>query len=316
MNKPDILKTLKARSKNKRLLLPTQIDFTIDEKTLKIIVEGDAVCNNMQTDGAAFEGWAMCLMAWLSEIISKVELDWSTPLDLEGNKKLHYRRFLYRVLRFTELYNWFSVSKNKQLEVNNFKKNLVGLQNNSFSEKPRLKRGKENNLSETVVEYYFAHELSELVKKSFDLDFVDRQFPVGVKQGKEQFFTGGMSAIDLWGTKGDKVTIIELKYNGTESTNIKVGIISELFIYSCIIRDILNGVISMPDNSPNENEMQFYEKSKEKKYTHIDARMLSDKYHPLLDNKLVIELMNHQDRRMDDVRITYYKNTYKLLDIK
>ena len=316
MNKTDILETIKTRSKNKRLLLPTQIDFTIDEKTLKIVVEGDAVCNNMQTDGAAFEGWAVCLMAWLSEIISKVELDWGTPHSLEGNRKLHYHRFLYRVLRFTELYDWFSVSKDNQLEIYDFKKNLIGLQNNSFSDKPGIKGKDKNRLSETVIEYRFANELSELVKKSFDLDFVDRQFPVGVKQGKEQFFTGGMSAIDLWGTKGDKVTIIELKYNGTESTNIKVGIISELFMYSCIIRDIINGVISMPDNSPDENEMRFYKQCREKKYSNIDARMLSDKYHPLLDNKQVIELMNHQDRRMDDVRITYYKNTYKLLDIK
>lgn len=319
MNKTEILETIKTRCKNKKLLLPTQIDFTVGEEILKIIIKGNAVCNNMQTDGAAFEGWALCLMAWMPEIISKVVLDWDTPISLEGNKALHYHRFLYRALRFDEFYDWFSVSKTNQLELENFKRKLVGLQNNCFSRKPHLKGNKNNRLCETIVEYYFANDLSEQLKEYFGLDIIDRQFPVGVKKDGSQFFTGGMSAIDLWGTKENKLTIIELKYNGTESSNIKVGIISELFLYSCIMRDILKGVISKPIISkPNNfpNEMQFYENCKKNQYTHIDARMLSDKYHPLLDNKQVIELMNHQDRGIGDVQITYYKNTYKLLDVK
>ena len=82
-------------------------------------------------------------------------------------------------------------------------------------------------------------------------------------------------------------------------------------MYSCIMRDILKGVISTPNRSPNDNEMQFYENSKKHQYTHIEARMLSDRYHPLLSNSNVIDVMNYQKPGVEDVKITYYKNAYK-----
>ena len=318
MTEQDILNTINDACVVGKVRFPSKINFSICGTKLNIEIKNEAVFNNMQTDSSSFEGWAICLKAWLPDIIKEVELVWDIPNEKEdeSNKWLHYHRFLYRALRFDEFYDWFSVSTTNQLELENFKKKLVGLQNNCFSRKPLLKGNQKNRLSETIIEYYLANDFSKQLRDCLDLDFIDRQFPVGVKKDGRPFFTGGRSAIDLWGTKDNKLTIIELKYNGTESSNIKVGIISELFMYSCIMRDILKGVISTPNRSPNDNEMQFYENSKKHQYTHIEARMLSDRYHPLLSNSNVIDVMNYQKPGVEDVKITYYKNAYKLFNIE
>lgn len=322
MNNKELLKAIKGECDNMSIRFPAEIEFSTLGKKLQIKITGHAFFNNMQTDGAAFEGWAVCLKAWLPEIINEVELAWNTPQEKEDNdnKWLHFHRFLYRALRFDELYDWFSISKDNQSEINTFKEELVGLQNNSFSSKPELKGEKDKDsgrykLSETVLEYILATNFSTLVEKEFDLDFIDRQFPVGVKKNGEPFFTGSMSAIDLWGTKNDIVTIIELKYNG-KAPNIRVGIISELFMYSCIMRDLLKGFISMPDSTPKKNELMFYENCKKKHYHSINARMLSDKFHPLVNNKQVFDILNHQTIGVADIHIVYYKNTYKLFEIE
>ena len=271
----------------------------------------------MQTDGAAFEGWAICLKGLLPEIVSSVQLNWKRPeiRKDDSNKKLHYNRFLYRVLNFSELYEWFSISEMNTSEIEEFKRELTDLHNNSFSENPQIKgvdKGK-FKLSETIVEFLLANDLSSSIRERFDLDFIDRQFPVGVKKGNLPFFTGGMSAIDLWGTKNDTLTIIELKYNGGDSKNIKVGIISEIFMYACIMRDIIKGVISRPDKTPNKHEEMLYDNHK--KYKHIVARMLSDKYHPLLENEKVLSILNEQIIKEGDIVIEYNKTTYKLIEM-
>lgn len=50
---------------------------------------------NMQETGCAFEGWAICLKAWLSDQIKTVKLDWTTPQKkLSENEEQHYNRFL------------------------------------------------------------------------------------------------------------------------------------------------------------------------------------------------------------------------------
>ena len=286
MNKDDILKLIQKNTDNNHIQFPDKTDFNIDEGTLTINIHADATVAIMQSDEAAFEGWAVCIKSKLPEIVHNVKLKWTKPdIREKDNKRLHYNRFLYRALRFSELYGWFSISESNIPEIKDFQNTLTDLHNNSFSENPKIKgvNPEKFKLSETIVEYLLANDLASTIKKRFNLDFVDRQFPVGVKKGKQQFFTGSMSAIDLWGTKGDTLTIIELKYNGGKNKNIKVGIISEIFMYSCITRDIIKGLILKADKTPNEHEQHFYEKCKQ--YKHIVASMLSDKFHPLLEDE-------------------------------
>lgn len=309
------------------IVLPKYISFTIEEDTNKLclyIQEQEGVCEgkkktenatyrNMQSDNAAFEGWAVCLKAWLPNIISSVELKWDEPnIDEGDNKWCHYRRFLYRVLRFSEQYDWFEISPYNQHAIECFKKELKYLNNNNFSKIPAPK-GDFENLGETAVEFLMANTLSEDIKNQFNLDYVDRQFPVGVRQNGKNFFTGGLSAIDLWGTKNDVLSIIELKYIDTkkQSKNIKVGIISELFMYSCIMRDILNGLIEKPESTPNKHEDTLYREKD--KYTRICAYMLANEYHPLVDSQEVINVLNNYSREGNRVVVDFEKSTYQLL---
>ena len=164
-------------------------------------------------------------------------------------------------------------------------------------------------LSETSVEYLLANKLSDQMKSYFDLDVIDRQFPVGVKRLGKQFFTGGMSAIDLWGMKKDVISIIELKYNGGETKNKKVGIISELFMYSNIMRDIISGIIARPERTSKQNEESFY--LRHQSFHSLNAFMLSDEYHPLVDNEKVFEILNNYSYS-NGVRVTFAKISYKL----
>ncbi len=298
--------------------LPNYISFTIidDSKKLLLYIEKQAVCNNMQTDNAAFEGWAVCLKAWLADRINYVELKWDKPSfnKEKGNSILHYHRFLYRVLRFSEQYFWFSINEENKEEIAQFEKEFVNLRNNSYTKEPDLKLGHNGKISETVVEFMFATVLKSSIMTKFDLTNVGRQFPVGVQKNEKPFFTGGLSAIDLWGTKGNKLTIIELKYNGSDSNNIKVGIISELFLYSNIMVDIVKGKILPPSSLSKVNaEHSFY--SKCKKYTQIHAEMLSDKYHPLVENDKVFEILNDRTQRESDIPVIFKKTKYSF-DLK
>ncbi len=317
--------------KSRPIVFPKYISFKILENTKKLLLnieeqEGrcgtekkieNATCKNMQTDNAAFEGWAVCLKAWMPDIIESVELKWDIPHDIKDsdNEWCHYRRFLYRVLRFSEQYQWFSVSSNNINEIERFKREIHNLQNNNFSKIPDQK-GNFDNLSETSVEFLLSSNLSSNMKKEYNLDFIDRQFPVGVKKNKKRFFTGGLSAIDLWGGKGDTLTIFELKYvpENTKSKNIKVGIISELFMYSCIMRDILTGLITKPDYTPIENENRFYANIKD--YTHIKAYMLANEFHPLIDNKEILQVLNDQTLGNSHINIDFKKTKYDLKSIK
>lgn len=317
--------------RNRPIILPKYISFRIQENSKRLFLnieeqEGicdkkkvieNATCKNMQTDNAAFEGWAICLKAWLPNIIETVELKWDAPHDIEknDNKWCHYRRFLYRVLRFSEQYPWFFVSNSNIDEIENFKRELHSLQNNNFSKIPELK-GDFDKLSETSVEYLLSSDLSGNMIKEYDLDFIDRQFPVGIKKNKKKFFTSGSSAIDLWGAKNETLTIIELKYipDDAKSKNIKVGIISELFMYSCIMRDIITGLIIRPDYTPNKNEDCFY--GNIKKYSQIRANMLANEYHPLIENKEVIHILNDYPKDKYSVSVEFRKTKYKLESIK
>ena len=52
-----------------------------------------------------------------------------------------------------------------------------------------------------------------------------------------------------------------------------------------------------------------------KKYKHIVSRMLSDKYHPLLENEKVLSVLNQQIIEEGDISIEYFKITYKLIEM-
>lgn len=92
------------------------------------------VVENMQTDKSAFESWAICFKAWFPKI-KKVELNWTTPETITKKAKPHYNRFLYRIAKFKQWYDWFTCDPEKQEELDKFSVLMKDSINNSSSKK-------------------------------------------------------------------------------------------------------------------------------------------------------------------------------------
>lgn len=298
--------------------LPKYIIFKIDEanKVLNLYIQEqdalkdgnpiklNAACCNMQTDNAAFEGWAICLKAWMPDKIEKVVLGWDIPETQDENT--HYNRFLYRVLRFSQQYEWFSVMAKNATRVENFNNQYNELEINYSNSDPKKKEGSPEN----AVEYEFVKtpQLSTQIKQHYDLLNLDHLLHVGVRAHKKPLFTGGQSAIDLWGLNNRVLTIIELKYSQNKTPNTKVGIISELFLYSCIIRDMACGILPTPHNAILEHERELF--STIKSVEIIKAEMLADSFHPLIENTKVFDVLNQTCSSFKGKTIEYGMTTY------
>lgn len=309
------LKQLIPKAESDRIhpiALPKYISFTIKENKLclyiqeqegvceDIKVKENATCHNMQSDNAAFEGWAICLKAWLPNAISTVELKWDEPLD--GNSNPHYRRFCYRVVKMLDAYEWFSINETNKTGIESFIHELKGLQNNYGNSIPEKKFKHGGGVGENAVEYDMVHEqdFPQKMCKKYDVDNIYHQLPVGVKKGNVSFFAGIKAAIDLWGMHDNELTIIELKYK-----NNMVGVISELFFYVNIIRDIILGAIEKP-TAVLSYEKDLYKRIGDMKKIH--ARMLADTYHPLINNEVVFYVLNNS--RYINIPIDYKYDTY------
>ena len=296
------------------IALPNYITFTIEEETNKLclyieeqegVCEGktvkiNATCQNMQSDNAAFEGWAVCLKAWLQNAISTVELKWDEPSD--GDTNPHYRRFCYRVVKMLDAYEWFSINETNKKGIKSFIHELKDLQNNCGNSIPEKKFKHGGGVGENAVEYDMVHEqdFPQKMCEKYGVDNIFHQLPVGVKKENVSFFAGTKAAIDLWGMHDSELTIIELKYE-----NNMVGIISELFFYANIIRDIILGHIKKP-TAVLKHEKDLYKRINDMKKIH--ARMLADTYHPLLKNNAVIDVLNKS--RYIDIPIDYKYDSY------
>lgn len=304
--KESILNILQTKTNNRSISFPEYIGFNIKNNTLYMeMIETkrgndkvvNSVCDdNMQADNAAFEGWAICIKAWLPEMVDRVCLKWKSP---SSNYSPHYNRFLYRVVRFRETYDWFIIDNDLNAIVAEFENKLTSLTNNFGNKEP----SKPNSKGEKYLEYMIVHDHSFEFQKKFEVEYFNHQLPVGVKRNGRSFFTGRGSAIDLWGLNGDTISIFELKYKHK-----MVGIITELFLYTCIIKDMVRGVISPPNsaNCKRECEKKLYSKIKSIKI--IQANMLSEKeyYHDLI-NKEVIDLLNLQKEELTTPKIIYSK---------
>ncbi|WP_019230565.1 hypothetical protein [Sedimentibacter sp. B4] len=262
----------------------------------------------MQKDVSAFEGWALIFKANLGEYIDIVTLNWNKydePTDKSKEEWRHFNRFLYRVDKFEKLYSdWFKA----ETQNNSWEKQV---KNEGWSSLVLNKEG-DRKLSEEEEKFSLdnEHEIEEYFKKNdklkielkkygIEIDEVKNQFPIGIFNGKVEksnyIFTGGKSAIDLYGMdeKNKSFNIFELKgYN-----NIKIGILSELFFYSSIIRDAIDGNIEFGEHKNIENYK-------------LNAFFLVQVLHPLITEN-VIKLLNVSNKRIE-----YHVLKYAIEDIK
>lgn len=303
MNKKELLKKLQESSKNKQVRFPRDIDFALDKQKLTIKLHASELVNNMQTDSASFEGWAIVLKYYISEI-SQVVIDWENakPRKLKnGNasaEQLHYNRFLFRLAKFVETYHWASVKPGKNIPII-----PKGLLCNYPTSEPKsidehVKKMKELNKKNLNDEYYL--ECDYVIRKKDEYDIMNHQLPVGLFVNKvsaregNAYTTGRKGAIDIWAIKDSTFYIFELK----KPDNKKLGIISELMFYTNVVAGLLSHEITYDVDKVDENYRGFldlYNAYKNNSIKKINAVMLADNLHPLINDKL-IDFINDSNR--------------------
>lgn len=283
MNKDEILKEVKARTKISRLSLPNHLHIEEQNSVVTLslaTVEGSSprgVTANMQQDASAFEGWAAGLKAVVPEW--RFCLNWAEPKNAADG---HYQRFLYRAEKFRTYYgDWFSIApgcSTQELLINRTEKYYLNA--------PATKGADRTNSSvvstENFIENRIINDGESPLKEAFKIARLERQLPVGVFSGKVEkktsIFAHGKSAVDIWGiTSAEELVIFELKAPGNE----KVGAISELFFYAMLLADEQTGVL-VRDAFPGELI---------RKTASLKALLLASDIHPLITNK-VFDLLN------------------------
>lgn len=276
-----IKKEFLLSNKRRNIKIPSGINFSIAGNTVKMKLSSNAVSANMQKDDGAFEGWALVLKRWGK--YQNVIISWDKPNLIDNG---HYQRFLFRLKHFSQDFNsWFSIDKNCQIFLDDLKikqaeKYLLNI--------PSKRGDKVSANPEAELEDRFvSKDLQEPLMNISNATFLYRQLPVGVFENRvsksASIFTGGKSAIDIWGfNKENELLVFELKADSNE----KVGIISELYFYVCVLQ-MMRKQIFKHENCLDENK-HLLEIPATKK---IRAYFLSPTRHPLVD-KEILKLLN------------------------
>lgn len=314
MTKEEIFKEL--RISYRYVTAPRDINFTLENRILYVTMNEAGVLANMQDNSSTFEGWILAIISDFNKIqenISYVYLKW-TRHNVENG---HYNRFLYRVSKFREKFHfWFYIDNSNQIEMADFDRYFFS--SNLILNIPETEgKGKPDKDGEAMMERLFKDEFQIL--KGVKLDVQDRQLPVGVFneiiENENLFFTGGSSAIDLWGIEDEdnELFIFELKYLSKNSG--KVGIVSELLFYLWVMEDLhINGRIKYPEVSEAilrrniRSFTTFYIAAQGKGIKSITGVFLADKFHPLINNALV-DLMNKY-LQVGNIRIAKQEYSY------
>jgi hypothetical protein len=277
----------------------------------------------MQDDAAAFEGWALALMAWCG--VKRISIDWDEPdASRLGSDPGHYQRFLYRLRSFADLLGAERVEicrahRLEGLRVGPGKQAVLNVANqcriSPFGETPCDWRALNENQLECWLTAPNSPARQRLVS-TLGLNKLDRQFPVGVFAGSVRksnaVFTAGKSAIDILAIDDSRTLwLLELK----AGANAKVGALSELFFYTAVMRDVLVDrehwcfhVVTQPvksDIGPVDVLGCDW----------IEARLLTPPVHPLLDpetaaGRKVFDMLN------EGAALLGWKVTYDTLDIR
>lgn len=199
---------------------------------------------------------------------------------------------------------FFILNGTKKNEVNNF---IAPLKTGRVLNRPTMKAtdcsGRD---SECGVESLFVDQYSNLLKQKTNVTYLYNQLPVGVfektVEKKNAIFTGGKSAIDLWGVNLETRTlsVYELKYK-----NIMVGVLSELFFYLMILNEVCGK--EKPwlkfDDKKSRNDGRGIDKLEQSKpFSEIRGFILADAMHPLIDSQ-VINLFNEGLARIGNIKV-------------
>lgn len=272
--------------------IPGLMEVTGDNDVAEIHLTSAAIQANMQTNAAAFEGWALALKRWAGA--KRVGLFWPAVEPTKGKLPPHYERFLYRAQRFSDLFpEWFWLNSDTS--------GSAAL--SSDGERVLNVAGDRTHLEDSHVcepgTWADEHQMECFLRQdhSFADHFgfrngyrTDQQFPVGLfrtpePNGKERIFPGGKGAIDLVCADGERFWLFELK----AGKNIPVGTISELIFYTSVIRDAALGHFKFAPTRAAGNHVTGDDVLRARE---IVAVMLGDKLHPLLSDVALLKMLN------------------------
>lgn len=295
MDQKEIIEKLQA--KNKNLRLPSGMDFNIQNKVLTIGMKEKGLTANMQTDDSAFEGWAICLKAWLPELIDQVNIEGKTPPNISDK---HYQRFLYRLDKFIKIYTWAS-TKSYEIELDEFRRKNVNVVINV----PKSKASESATHCEAQLERAFCK------KNENNYNFIDHQLPVRLfnDEIKEDKSITPKSYLDIWSIKDNLLRIFELKL----PTNAEIGIISELMFYVNVMTDVIKGDVKIPFSSEYRSFNHLFKFQRNNKCKKIEGVLLADNLHSGIKNKLneVLQIINEGNFSFN---IKYLYEKPKLID--
>ncbi|MDO4950593.1 MAG: hypothetical protein Q4E49_00855 [Bacteroidales bacterium] len=296
MKRADDYEFLKNSIKTKDL--PSDYNYQLDKrkKNLILTVREKGLKANMQDNESAFESWAIVLKFYCSKLIKTVTIDWE-DFSTNGNNKLHYNRFIYRLTKFIQTYEWANSAK----QIPPIPSVLVcNIPNGEAADKDKHQIG-----SETWIECEYVE------KHRNDYDSINHQLPVGIFYDKvsnsNYYTTGKKSAIDIWAIKDKILNIFELKKPG----NNVLGIISELMFYSNIFNDILSHRILYQESAKMKKIISsnirgfgdLYKAYQTGYIQNINGIMLTYSMHPLITQEL-IDFIN-MSGRLNFCRIHY-----------
>lgn len=249
------------------------------------------VVGNMQSNSSCFEGWSLVLKRWIPECTGVV-LQWKQAEPMTKNESGHYQRFLFRVIRFSESISWFRIDDScKKLLRESVLKGDDRLVLNQPGSRPELTEptGTLYELSENQLEIKLVtnKEINGKLKNLSGATFLGNQLPVGLFRDsvkkKNLVFTGGKSAVDIWGMNKDKkvAKLFELKKAGS----IPIGIITELLFYSFVVNLVQSGRVEFPSSLGIQGTQK------------VDSFLIGPELHPLIDTES-LSILNKELRNI------------------
>ena len=283
--------------------LPKYYSYYLDKrrKNLTLSLSKKGLRANMQDNESAFESWAFVLKYYLKDIINTITIDWDDSL-INNEENLHYNRFVYRITRFIQSYDWV-LSKKAIPQIPSIL--VCNFPDCEAADASKHKEGSEGWIECKYVEKYRT-----------EYEVMNHQLPVGIFRDKvsrtTHYTTGQKSAIDIWSIKADELSIYELK----KPNNNVLGIISELMFYTNIIHDIMSHRIQFQKNTKMQKAIKenyrgfgnFYYAYKNGTIKKINAILLAKSFHPLIKPEL-LDFIN------ESARLKYCKISFSMKEV-
>lgn len=330
-------KNLKIMGSIEKLPISSYIEYTYlsDNATLELYIKYPY--ENMQNNKADFE--AITFAVWSVNPDIKIVLkykhwEWGNQIppiydkkEMEREQKeektegniYHYMRFLYRAYKMKTLYGNFSIAPQNDSEVGLFGDLFENAKtsNNLYmttSDSESSVKNSEDELTENNLEKWFVlkshavngiHSEVQYLRKLTGVCELYDQFPCGLfydantpSEEKRIFNTG---YFDLWGTdENNDICLFELKKPGNKG----LGIISELFFYSCLAKDFKD--IGKPNDKKKVRGYNVFLNANKK----IKAYFLVPEFHSFIDGH-IDSIINVMNKRTDGVEYGYIKFNYE-----